>query len=213
MAKQFGQGEAVTVEGPAGALEGLWHVSDDAPRAVAVVCHPHPQHQGTMHNKVAHTLARAFFAGSAAVLRFNFRGVGRSEGEFDEAVGETADALAAVAWVREQYPDIPLWLGGFSFGAQVALQATGKAKPDRLVTVAPPVQRFGDARPARPACPWLLLQGEADEIVDADAVLEWARAYDEPPVIRTFPDVGHFFHGNLTGLREAVTDFLSDGEE
>lgn len=210
MAKHFGQGEAVVVPGPEGQLEGLWHPAGDDPAAVAVVCHPHPQHEGTMHNKVAHTLARAFSDCNAAVLRFNFRGVGKSEGEFDQAVGETADALAAVKWVREQHPDRPLWLGGFSFGAQVALQATGKARPERLVTVAPPVQRFGDTRPARPRCPWLLIQGEADEVVNADAVLAWAEAYDEPPLIKRFPDVGHFFHGSLTGLREAVTGFLDD---
>jgi len=199
----------VMIPGPVGELEGIWEMDGNRkPRAVAVVCHPHPLHQGSMQNKVAHTLAKAFFDCGAAVLRFNFRGVGKSEGEFDNAVGETADALAAVEWVRERFTDKSLWLGGFSFGAQVALQASGKAKPEQLVTVAPPVQRFGDTRPGRPDCPWLLLQGDADDVVESQAVLDWAAAYEPPPQIEVFPGVGHFFHGNLTGLRQRVSDFL-----
>ncbi|MCP1728389.1 alpha/beta superfamily hydrolase [Natronospira proteinivora] len=211
MAKLSTQGEALAFTGPAGKLEGLLQESDsDEARAIAVVCHPHPLHQGSMHNKVAHTLARACSEAGAVSLRFNFRGVGGSEGEFDEAVGETADALAAVAWMREHYPGLPLWLAGFSFGAQVSLQASPKAGPDRLITVAPPVQRFGGTRPARPDCPWLLLQGEADEVVDPQAVFDWAERYAEPPEIARFPEVGHFFHANLTPLRERVLAFLKE---
>lgn len=204
--------ETVMVPGPAGELEGIWEVPADEPVAVAVVCHPHPLHQGSMHNKVAHTLARAFIEAGACVLRFNFRGVGKSAGVFDNAVGETADALAAVDWVRSREPGKPLWLGGFSFGAQVSLQASGKAGPERLVTVAPPVQRFGDTRPGRPHCPWLLIQGDDDEVVEPQGVLDWARAYDHPPSIEVFAGVGHFFHGNLTGLRQAVARFLDQPE-
>jgi len=211
MAKHSTQGEATWVDGPAGRLEARLHApEDDSIRAVAVVCHPHPQHKGSMHNKVAHTLTRASVLAGAEALRFNFRGVGSSEGEFDQAVGETADALAAVAFMRARHPGLPLWLAGFSFGAQVSLQACGRAEPDRLVTVAPPVARFGGARPARPACPWLLLQGEADEVVDPQSVFDWAQAYPEPPELAVFPDVGHFFHGQLTPLRDRVQQFLSE---
>ncbi len=196
--------------GPVGNLEGIFELPKADPVAIAVACHPHPQHEGTMQNKVVHTLARAFVESGAATLRFNFRGVGRSEGDFDQAVGETADALAAVAWVRDRFPTLPLWLGGFSFGAQVSIQACGKARPDCLVSIAPPVERFGDLRPRRPDCPWLLIQGEADEVVDPAGVFSWAESYDPPPEIERFPDVGHFFHANLTPLKQRVNAFLAE---
>lgn len=198
------------IPGPSGRLEGMLELPEAAPRAIAVACHPHPQHEGTMHNKVVHTLARAFVESGAATLRFNFRGVGRSEGEFDRAVGETADALAAVQWMRDRFSDLPLWLGGFSFGAQVSIQACGKARPDCLVSIAPPVERFGDLRPARPDAPWLLMQGEADEVVEPGGVFRWAESYEPPPRIERFPGVGHFFHGNLTPLKRRVAAFLED---
>ncbi|MEA5445900.1 alpha/beta fold hydrolase [Gammaproteobacteria bacterium AB-CW1] len=208
MAKASNQPEPITVAGPVGALEALFQLPAKQPRAIGVACHPHPLHQGTMRNKVAHTLARAMVDAGAATLRFNFRGVGKSEGEFDNAVGETADALAAVAWLRERYPDLPLWLGGFSFGAQVSIQAAARARPDKLISIAPPVARFGDSRPSRPDCPWLLVQGEADEIVDPEAVFAWADAYQSPPQVESFPEVGHFFHGHLTPLHRTLLDFL-----
>jgi alpha/beta superfamily hydrolase len=204
MSKPGAGSEAVWISGPAGKLEGLLERSGEDVTAVAVVCHPHPEHEGSMQNKVTHMLARSFRELGAAALRFNFRGVGGSEGEFDKARGETGDAQAAIAWMRERYPGLPLWLGGFSFGAQIAIQAAPRAQPDWLVTVAPPVQRFGGARPARPDCPWLLIQGMADEVVDATEVERWAASMQPPPSLVMLPGVDHFFHGNLTRLREAV---------
>ncbi len=114
--------ERVTFEGPAGPLEGALALPEGAPRAVAVLCHPHPLYDGTMHNKVVHTLARTFTAAGIAALRFNFRGVGDSAGAYDEGDGETEDALAAVAFAHDRTGDVPLWLAGFSFGASVALR-------------------------------------------------------------------------------------------
>jgi len=206
--------EHLTIPGPAGALEAVLELpAAAAPGAIAVVCHPHPLHEGTMHNKVAHTLARAALGHGAPALRFNFRGVGASAGAYSEGLGETDDALAAVAWLRARHPGASLWLMGFSFGAMVALRAAaalaaaGRA-PAALVTVAPAVGRFRPDQPPAPAVPWLLCQGEADELVDAAAVAAWAARQAPPPEIARFAGVSHFFHGHLHELRDAVAGFL-----
>lgn len=198
--------EKLTLQGGAGGIEALLDKPAAEPTAVAVVCHPHPLFQGTMHNKVAHMLARALTDLGALALRFNFRGVGASAGTHDRGDGETDDTVTAAQWLREQQPGLPLWLGGFSFGAMVALRAAPRLEPAALVTVAPPVDRVDKL--IRPPCPWLLLQGEDDDVVGAEAVLAWARALDPPPDIATFPGVGHFFHGNLNALRDTVKERL-----
>ncbi|HET6726287.1 MAG TPA: alpha/beta fold hydrolase, partial [Gammaproteobacteria bacterium] len=147
----------LTLSGGAGDIEALLDEPRGAPTAIAVVCHPHPLFQGTMHNKVAHILARALTDLGALALRFNFRGVGASAGEHDGGDGETDDAVAVAEWLREQHPALPFWLGGFSFGAMVTLRAASRLQPAALVTVAPPVERLSPF--AHPHCPWLLLQG------------------------------------------------------
>lgn len=198
--------ERVTLEGPAGKLEGLLETppGDDEPEAVAVVCHPHPQFQGTMLNKVAHTIARAFLDLGAATLRFNFRGVGKSEGEFDEARGETDDARAAISWLRERWPSRRLFLGGFSFGSQVALQVAADDAPDWLVTVAPPITRLDLEAFRPPRCPWLVVQGGQDELFAARDVEKWVAGLNPRPAFEMLPDASHFFHGHLTALRERI---------
>jgi alpha/beta superfamily hydrolase len=198
--------------GPAGPLETLLEVPADltAPHAVAVICHPHPLYQGTLHNKVAYTLARSALGCGAPALRFNFRGVGTSAGSFDDAAGETDDALAALDLMHARWPDAERWLLGFSFGAQVALRAAAQRPLAKLVTVAPNVPRFRADHPAAPDCPWLLVQGLEDELVPAAEVLAWAGALGRPPRIASFPGVGHFFHGHLHELRDAVSTFLSE---
>lgn len=202
--------ESLFLDGPVGRLEALLDRPDaeGPPQAVAVVLHPHPQHQGSMQNKVVHMLARSFTDLGIPALRFNFRGVGKSEGEYDNAVGEVDDALAALDWVHERWPEAELWLGGFSFGAQVAMRAANRRPVKHLVTVAPPVYRFIDNPPEPPRCDWLLIQGEADEVVDAGQVLDYARSLEQPPHIETLPETGHFFHGRLNRLRDIVTRYL-----
>jgi alpha/beta superfamily hydrolase len=204
--------EQILIDGPAGPLECVLEDpqadNDGSPEAFAVVCHPHPLHQGTMHNKVAHTLARAALGRGAPALRFNFRGTGRSGGTHDEGRGETDDALAAIDWMRARHPGAALWLMGFSFGAMVALRAAAAAEPARLVTVAPAVARFLPDHPPVPAVPWLLVQGLADELVDAVAVRAWAAAQTPPPTLHEMPGVSHFFHGHLHELRDSVAAFL-----
>jgi alpha/beta superfamily hydrolase len=164
---------------------------------------------GTMQNKVVHTLARAMQELGVPTVRFNFRGVGASAGTHDEGRGEIDDAVAAAVWARLRWRCERLWLGGFSFGAAVALQAAPRLSPERLVTVAPPVARLGlDRMPPRPAAAWLIVQGDADELVDAAEVERWARAYDPRPEFALLAGAEHFFHGRLTELRELVKSFL-----
>ena len=196
--------EAVGFAGPAGRLEGLVDLPDAAPLCIAVVCHPHPLHGGTMHNKVAHTLARELRHQGAVALRFNFRGVGASEGEHGAAIGETDDALAAVAWMRQRYPGLLLVLAGFSFGAGVAMRAAARAAASWLVSIAPAVDRVPLQGFEAPGCPWLLVIGEADEIVDPATVLRFAATAPGAPAVQCLPGVGHFFHGQLHQLREQL---------
>lgn len=206
--------ETLSLDGPAGALQGvLEYPRGTSPVAAAIVCHPHPLYGGTLNNKVAFTLARAAVETGAAALRFNFRGVGESDGEFDEGRGEAEDLAAAEDWLTGRWPGLPVWRLGFSFGAAMVLKRTAEVPCPVLVTVAPPATHFSaydfDSRPPR-AGRWLLVQGDADEVVDSGAVLDWARGLEKPPRIQVVEGAGHFFHGRLTALREHVVDFLDD---
>ena len=198
---------AVEIPGPAGALEAAIDASGGPAPATAVVCHPHPLQDGTMKNKVVTTLSRAFTRLGADVVRFNFRGVGASQGSYADGVGERDDALAVVAWCRARWPDRRIYLGGFSFGGAVAAAIAARAAAAGLVTVAPAVDRLRTDFVA-PSCPWLLVHGDADDVVPHEPVLEWARALASPPRIVVLPGVGHFFHGRLPALIDAVTDFF-----
>ncbi len=203
-------GEALFLEGPAGRLEAmLEQPADDRRDGAAVVLHPHPQHGGTMHNKVAHTLARSFVREGFATLRFNFRGTGASEGEYDEGEGELDDALAAVAYMQERFGGRPSWLAGFSFGAAIAIRAAAIAGVDGLVSVAPAVRRFAAGLEAEPRCPWLIVQGDRDELVDIDTTIDWVNGLGPGPELRVLAGAEHFFHGRLPDLRDAVSEFLA----
>ena len=203
-----------TVAGPAGAIEcaidepaaGVG-AAPTMPRGVVVLCHPHPQHGGTMDNKVVQTLARAFVQLGYRAVRFNFRGVGGSAGAWDEGRGEIDDALAVIAAQRAAAPGLPLALGGFSFGAYVAAQAAARlasaadaAPVERLVLVGPATSRF--ELPATVAPDTVVIHGEADDVVPLAATLAWARPQVLPVIV--FPGVGHFFHGQLTLLKNQL---------
>jgi alpha/beta superfamily hydrolase len=194
------------LDGPAGALEVAIDRSEVAPLpAVAIVCHPLPIEGGTMHNKVVTMLARSLRELGMDTVRFNFRGTGHSEGSFDEGVGEADDLRTVAAWVRAQRPDVALWLGGFSFGAYVSLRMAAELQPAMLVSIAPPVGRSWDfASLVLPTCPWLVIQGEADEVVDPRAVFDWIDGMRDPPDLVRMPDTGHFFHRKLMDLRGAI---------
>ena len=172
---------------------------------IAVVCHPHPLYGGTLTNKVAHTVAKTFAGMGVETLRFNFRGVGQSQGEFDHGLGEVNDMLAAVSWLRERYPEAPLWLAGFSFGAFVALSGHKLARADRLLLVAPPVAMFEFPAEAGVEIPWCVIQGTEDEVVDSAQVVAWASNQIHVPKICTVAGGGHFFHGRLVTLKEMIS--------
>ena len=197
--------EALRIAGPAGELEALLEEPQQASAAAfGLVCHPHPQHGGTMHNKVVHTVARALQDQGLATLRFNYRGVGGSAGSYDAGRGECDDALAVIAWGRARWPGVPLVLAGFSFGALIALLAAPLAQPARLITVAPAVHLPTFTAIVQPSCPWLIIQGEADELVDFRQVEAWAAHFNPPPQLCLLPGVDHFFHRRLHELRAAV---------
>lgn len=200
--------QPLTIAGPVGNLEALLDspVQADGSR-VAVVCHPHPQYGGTMTNKVVHTLAKAFNQLQMPAVRFNYRGVGASAGSYDEGKGETDDAVAVIDWAMQRWPGASVWLGGFSFGGPVAIRAAVRRKADRLVTVAPAIQKFPVDAAHLPEIPWLLIQGEQDELVDAAEVRQWAGSVARPPQLLMLPGVDHFFHGRLGDLREAVLNW------
>jgi alpha/beta superfamily hydrolase len=198
--------EAFSIPGPAGMLEALLE-SPDRPEftRVAVICHPHPLHQGSMLNKVVHTVSRAMLDLGVPALRFNFRGVGASDGQYAEGIGETDDTLAVCEWMRSRHKGAGLLLAGFSFGAMVACRAALVARPAYLITVAPPVARTRKLLEGqRPEVPWLIVQGEADGVVPSQEVAAWVEELGAGPELVVLPGVDHFFHGNLTLLRQTL---------
>ena len=206
--------EALTIPGPTGALETIVDTPPDADGTrVAVLCHPHPLYGGTMTNKVVHVLAKACNEAGAIAIRFNFRGVGASEGTYDEGDGETQDALSVLAWATQRWPGAQLWLGGFSFGGAVAIRAAATASlVRRLMTVAPAIRRVSISPATQPAMPWLIVQGDQDELVDAADIQRWAAELSARPQVVMLPGVDHFFHGRLNDLRDAVLRWLRNGD-
>ena len=202
--------EVLSVAGPAGPLEARLEFPDveAEPRVFGVACHPHPLFGGTMDNKVTHVIARSMTECGAPAFRFNFRGVGTSAGNFDNGRGEVEDLAAVVAEGRRRFPSAALWLGGFSFGAFVALKGAAVLAPAKLVAVAPPVARFELGEVAHPECDWMLAQGDADDVVPPDAVLAWAADQPRKPRLHVLAGAGHFFHGKLHELKPLVVDFL-----
>ena len=196
------QTQRQSIAGPSGAIECAIDVPAGTPRGLAVVCHPHPQHGGTMDNKVVQTLARAFVQLGYTAVRFNFRGVGASQGAWAEGPGEIDDALAVVGAFRTAGQ--PLLLAGFSFGAYVASNAAARlasdgAAAERLVLIAPAASRF-DMAPVPPDT--LVVHGESDDVVPLAAVFDWARPQSLP--VTVVPGAGHFFHGQLPLLKSLV---------
>jgi hypothetical protein len=161
-----------------------------------------------MHNKVVHTLARAFDDLGLASVRFNFRGVGNSTGEYGRGEGELADAIAVADWVRASRPGDAIWFAGFSFGGAVALRAAASASAAQLVTVAPALRLFAWKTYVPPPCPWLVIQGEADDIVPASELRAFLEQFQGHPSTVFMPEAGHFFHQRLNDLRRAITSAL-----
>jgi len=196
------QSQKLSLEGPAGILESILDVPGNSESVgAAVVCHP--------HNKVAHTLARAFVRSGFETLRFNFRGTEASEGEYDDGIGELDDALAAINWMRGHHPAGPFWQAGFSFGAAIAIRAAISVEVNGLVSVAPAISRFANDMADQPECPWLVVQGDEDELVDIEETLAWLNDLDPGPEVLVVAGAEHFFHGRLTDVRDAVMGFIA----
>jgi alpha/beta superfamily hydrolase len=192
--------ERAAIDGLAGRLEVDLSDPGAGRRGIALIAHPNPVQGGTKDNKVVTTLAKAFFALGHAVLRPNFRGVGASAGTHDGGIGETEDILAVLAFARERCGNtLPLLLAGFSFGAYVQSRVARRVAAERLVLVAPAVNRF-PAEPVQQST--LVVHGEHDDVVPLDAVLDWARPQHLPVVV--VPGGGHFFHGQLGELSRIV---------
>ncbi len=198
--------QRIFIPGPAGQLQAIYS-PEESPKAAIVICHPHPQHGGTMHNKVVFWLAKAFTAQNCAVLRFNFRGVEESEGEWDDGQGETDDALAALQWLHTKQPHIPLWLGGFSFGCYAGLKAAQKMpQVSRLFAVAPAVNLYDFNFIDHDHRPLTVIHGDEDEIVPYSAVNEWAQKRPHLNFV-TIKGAGHFFPQHKQALLDALQIF------
>jgi len=172
-------------------------------KTVGIICHPHPLFGGSMHNKVVHMIEKAYRELGLHTIRFNFRGVGDSEGEYDDGIGESKDVVKIYQWAKEIFPEHDFWLAGFSFGSYAALRACEKINPTQLLTVAPPVERYDYSELKIPECPWLVIQGEVDDVVTPKAVYDYVNNIEPRPQLITFK-AGHFFHRRLTDLKGAI---------
>ena len=195
------------IDGPAGKLETVLAEPDSLrPCGIAVIAHPHPLHGGAMDNKVVHTLFKALLELEFITVRFNFRGVGQSEGSYGEGTGETEDMIAVTQAVREQFntpsSKLPLLLAGFSFGGAIAARAAQQLRPQKLVLVAPSVDRLQAPSVAGIAANVLIIHGDQDDVVPLQTVLNWAAPQELPVVV--IPGGEHFFHGRLHILKRIV---------
>jgi len=203
----------VTLVGAAGRIEAVLEEGQvdgvfSASNYVAVVCHPHPLYGGTMDNKVVSTLVRIYRELGISSLRFNFRGVGASEGEHDEARGEVDDLCVVSEWLLARYPGSQLLLAGFSFGSAIVAAASERMAAAQMILIAPPVMRYGYAPQGAFACPVTMVLGGQDELVETEAVLAWLESLDSPVEAIVIPEASHFFHGQLNNLRAQLGEQL-----
>ena len=198
--------ESLFIAGPAGRLEALLEEPEDAaPREIALVCHPHPQHGGTMHNKVVYRLARGLRRSGAVALRFNYRGVNLSEGVYDHGEGELEDARACLAYLRQRYPSLPLTLAGFSFGSRIVLRmGCGGAGPRRIIAVGFPSIFKDRSYLENCTVPRIFVQSTHDEYGPVNEIEPIVAALPEPKRLILVEAKDHFFAGGLEQLEEAI---------
>ena len=200
--------------GPSGLIESRLTQPDEQgaladKHLVVVICHPHPVHGGTMDNKVITTLERTYRDLGVTTVCFNFRGVGKSEGIFDNAVGEVDDLLAVIGWVNDQYPASGLLLAGFSFGSSIAAQACYRVPNVRhLLLVAPPVERYAYDQAGHFPCAVIVVQGDRDERVNSAGVHTWIAGLKSPVELLRYKEASHFFHGYLTRLKQDLSPLI-----
>lgn len=199
------------IPGPAGPLEALLDLPQGEPRAVAVFGHPLPTQGGTMHTKALYQAAKAMPRIGVAALRFNFRGVGRSTGTFDSGPGEKDDFRAALSYVEERFPDLPIWAAGMSFGSWIAL-TVGAEDPrvSLLLAIAPPVDRYDFEVLKTSTLPKFIVHGESDELISIKEIRKFYAQIPEPKELVTIEDATHLFEGKTSMVGEAVEDLLAD---
>lgn len=201
---------AISLAGPAGRLEAIYKRGGSPARA-ALVCHPHPQHGGTMHNKVVYRAAKAFEEMGWSVLRFNFRGVGVSEGAFDDGVGEAEDVAAVLDWLASRHPELPLVVAGFSFGCAVGVPVGARdPRVSHLVGIGTPTDRFDFDALVGSAKPKLFVQGDRDEYGPPEELRRGLARVGKPWELVVVEGADHFFEGRLEKLQEAIVDFFAD---
>jgi uncharacterized protein len=206
----------IFIPGSVGKLEAVLEAPlvENKKQEIAIVCHPHPLQEGTMHNKVVTTVSKAFQEFGAWALRFNYRGVGKSEGDYGEIVGEVEDVLSVFHWCQAQFPAYKIHLSGFSFGGRVSLLAALEdISVASLITIAPAIHLLSEHKKEEFSrlnldCPWLLVQGWEDEVVKVDVILNWCQGLKTKPELWCLPETSHFFHGKLVGLRHHLLDYL-----
>lgn len=204
------------ISGPVGQIEAVVTNADARgalkdKHLVAIICHPHPQQGGTMENKVVTTLMRSYRDLGIQAIRFNFRGVGSSEGVFDNALGELDDLLAVVDWAKNNLPQSRILLAGFSFGSSIAARASYQVDGlVHLTLVAPPIERYAYDLNGKFSVPVCVVQGDQDELVNASGVYAWAAALTGPVSLIRYATAGHFFHGFLPTLKADLTEKLLD---
>ena len=199
----------LTIQGPAGNMEVVVSIPENCQEDwVALVAHPHPLQEGTMNNKVVTTTGRQLLILQIPVIRFNFRGVGASAGEFDHGIGETEDLLHIIRLWQHAFPNARWILAGFSFGSFVAFRAAQIIKPDYLLLIAPPVHRFTYELAQDVFAPTVIFQGSDDEVVPAEEVAEFAKRFNPDVAVEWFPETGHFFHGKLLDLKAAINKWI-----
>lgn len=196
------------LQGLAGQLEAVLTVPEQVKNhIVAFLGHPHSLQGGTMNNKVVTTLARVFKELDIPSLRFNFRGVGQSAGAYNDGVGESNDmAMLVKEWQNEQ-ADVKLIFAGFSFGSYVAYRTAAQFESELLITIAPPVHHYNYLEFPQPD-PWLIVQGNADEVVPCKLVMDFAKSASPSIPVMEFEDTGHFFHGKLIELKNRLADYI-----
>ncbi|QXH55834.1 alpha/beta hydrolase [Pseudomonas maumuensis] len=202
------------IDGPTGQLEALYLDVADA-RGAVLICHPNPVQGGTMLNKVVSTLQRTARDAGYVTLRFNYRGVGQSAGSHDMGAGEVDDAQAVAAWLRQQHPELPLVLMGFSFGGFVAASLAGRLEAadvelQQLFMIAPAVMRLSEQFPLPERVALTVVQPDTDEVVDPQLVYEWSNTLSRPHELLKVAECGHFFHGKLTDLKDLLLPRLSN---
>ena len=199
------------IDGPAGKLQVILGEPESVPKGIAIIAHPHPLHGGTMDNKVVQILFTTLLALGFITAKFNFRGVGKSEGTFDHGIGEIEDVMVVTQTIRDQFnrdsTDLPLLLAGFSFGGAIQLHAAEQLIPEFLILVAPSVVNLN--APAVPEATKLalIIQGDQDDIVIPGDLLAWATPQSQPIIF--IPGAEHFFHGKLALLKQVILQSFS----